>query len=230
MVGKFSYRAVDLTHQVAKNSPCWEGGCGFEHTIGLDYDDCDTAVKFCVQQIKMDAGIGTHIDAPAHCFKEAKTVEAIPLDDLIAPLVCIDVSSQIFPDFKLSRDNILNFEKKYGVIPSHCFVIIHTGWSQYWNHPEKYRNQHRFPSIADSAAELLLKRDVVGIGVDTLSPDVPSSGFPVHRLILGAGKYIVENVANAEKMPAIGSYVLTMPMNFKGLTESPVRMLGLVVK
>lgn len=55
---------------------------------------------------------------------------------------------------------------------------------------------------------------------------VLTSGFPVHKIILGADKYIIENIANLEKMPAIGAYVLTLPIKGSGLTEAPVRMVG----
>ena len=67
-----------------------------------------------------------------------------------------------------------------------------------------------------------------GIGIDTLSPDVPTSGFPVHKIILGADKYIVENIVGLEKMPATHAYVLTLPIKGLGLTEAPVRMVGLI--
>ena len=39
--------------------------------------------------------MGTHIDAPAHLYKGAKRLDEIPLEDLIAPLVIIDVRAQV---------------------------------------------------------------------------------------------------------------------------------------
>lgn len=89
-------------------------------------------------------------------------------------------------------------------------------------------NNHSFPSLSESVANILVARNVAGIGIDTLSPDGRDSGFPVHKIILGADKYIVENIAGLEKMPAIGAYVLTLPIKGLGLTEAPVRMVGLI--
>lgn len=105
---------------------------------------------------------------------------------------------------------------------------MQTDWGQYWKCPKQYHNNHSFPSISESVANILVARNVAGIGIDTLSPDVPASGFPVHKIILGADKYIVENIANLEKMPAIGAYVLTLPIKGLGLTEAPVRMVGFI--
>ena len=225
---KFPYQLIDLTHTLSEKTPSWDGGCGFNHNIKLDYDECDSAVRFRVGQIKMHAGIGTHIDAPSHCIPGAVTAEQMPLDTLIAPLVVINVHEKMTANYKISDDDIIFFENQYGQIQENSFVAFYTGWSQYWHNPKQYHNNHSFPSISESVANILVARNVAGIGIDTLSPDVPASGFPVHKIILGADKYIVENIANLEKMPAIGAYVLTLPIKGLGLTEAPVRMVGLI--
>lgn len=123
---------------------------------------------------------------------------------------------------------ILVYEKKYGKISQNCFVLIYTGWSQYWQQPEKYRNQLQFPSVSLDAAQLLLERKIVGLGIDTLSPDTPMSGYPVHQVILGAGLYLVENVANTHLLPPFGAYSLALPLSIRGGTEAPMRFVGLV--
>jgi kynurenine formamidase len=129
---------------------------------------------------------------------------------------------------KISEDDIINFEKKYGRIEEASFVAFYTGWSQYWNNPKQYHNNHVFPGLSELAANLLVSKKVVGIGVDTLSPDLPISGFRVHNIILGANKYIVENVANLEKMPKISAYVLILLIKGSGLTEASVKMVGII--
>ncbi len=112
-------------------------------------------------------------------------------------------------------------------------VVGYTGWSKFWNNPDKYRNadelnQLHIPGFSTQAAELLLKRNVVGIGIDTLSPDGGNTTFPVHHLMLKAGKYLIENLTNLEYMPATGAWVITLPLKIDGGTESPIRALGLV--
>ena len=110
-------------------------------------------------------------------------------------------------------------------------MIFWTGWDRYWKQPEKYRNNLVFPSISVEAADFLLtERNITGLGIDTLSPDNPANGYPVHKLILGANKYIVENIANAGSLPPVGSYSLVLPMKIKDGTEAPVRMVGLILK
>ena len=55
-----------------------------------------------------------------------------------------------------------------------------------------------------------------------------ASDYPVHQTLLGAGKYLVENVANADKLPAVGSYSLALPILTVGGTEAPIRLIGLL--
>lgn len=227
-MSSFSYKIIDLTHTLDENIPSWNGGCGFQSEIKLDYADCTTEVKFRVQQIKMHAGIGTHMDAPAHCISGGTTIDQLPLQDLSAPCVVIDVSKLAHERYSVSVEDILNFEALYGIIQPKSFVMIYTGWEKFWNSPEQYRNNHLFPSVSKEAAELLQKRQIRGLGIDTLSPDRPESGFPVHSLFLGSGKYIIENVAHLNKLPPTGSLILALPIKVKGGTEAPIRLIGLV--
>jgi kynurenine formamidase len=85
----------------------------------------------------------------------------------------------------------------------------------------------RFPAVSESAARLLLDQDVVGIGVDTLSAD---NGFahdsPCHRLVHGAGAYILENLANLDLLPERGAFILIAPLPIQGGTGAPARVLA----
>ena len=114
---------------------------------------------------------------------------------------------------------------KSGPIHEGQFVLIHTGWDRFWNDPEKYINGHKFPSISIEAAKYLVQKKIVGIGVDTFSPDLPDSEFPVHSILLRNNIYIVENIAQADKMPPNGR-VMIFPLKGAGLAEAPVRMIG----
>ncbi|WP_019217284.1 cyclase family protein [Legionella tunisiensis] len=226
----FPYSIIDLTHDLSSLSPSWDGACGFQCHNVIDYQDCGINLPFRVQRLNMQAGIGTHLDAPAHCVEGGKTVAELDLNDLLAPAVVINVSQKANSEYKIVREDIINFETKYGQIKTHSFVIIYTGWDRYWQEPEKYHNNYKFPFLAQEAAELLLARKVVGLGTDTLSPDRPDTGYPVHKLFLEAGKYLIENVANAAKLPAVGSYILALPLKILQGTEAPLRLVALMNK
>lgn len=222
------FTLIELTHPLSSAAPTWNGSCGFSLEIKKDYDRI-----FRVQQLKMHGGIGTHMDAPSHRFEGAASISNIPLETLITICCIIDVSQKSTEDYEISIQDILSYEASYGKIPRRSLVIGYTGWSRFWRDPDKYRNvdaegRMHFPAFSAQAAELLLERDISGIAIDTLSPDCQDDSFPVHRLVLGRGKYIIENVADCSKMPAKGGYVIALPINIEEGTEAPIRMIGLI--
>lgn len=223
----FPFKLIDLTQPLKENIPYWDVSCGFEHKNVLDYHECTTDVKFRVQDINIPAGIGTHMDSPAHCDPSGKTIDKINLQDCLVHCVVIDISEKINETYQCTSDDILSFEKRHQPIKPNDFVIIWTGWSKYWNFPEQYRNNLIFPSVSKEAAQLLLIRNIKGLGIDTLGPDTADSGYPVHQMLLSNGKYLIENIANADLLPPNGSFILIAPLLIVGGTEAPVRLIGL---
>lgn len=222
------FKIIDLTHPLNPFVPTWGGSCGFCLEVKRDYDK-----MFRVQQMKMHAGIGTHMDAPSHLIKGGASIADIPVEQLVVPCCVIDVSTKAGPDYQISIQDIEEYETAYGLIPKNSLVIGYTGWDRFWSIPDSYRNvdekgQMHFPSFSLHSAKLLIEREVSGIAIDTLSPDCLDPTFPVHTLFLGNGKYIIENVANAGPMPPKGSYVIALPLRAEGATESPIRMIALI--
>lgn len=221
-----SYKFIDLTHLITPNIPNWDNTPGFSTENMHDY-----AQGFRTQKIHMHAGIGTHIDAPSHFAPGGWDVDDIPIQKLIVPACMINVSEKADANYLISSSDIEEYEKQHGRIPENCFVIGYTGWSRFWPDIERYRNadskgQIHFPSFSEDSAKLLLEREIAGLGIDTLSPDCDLA-FPVHKLLLGNGKYIVENMANCHLMPPQGAYVILLPLNMD-TTESPIRAVGVV--
>lgn len=224
----FPYKLIDLTHTLDENIPTWSGGCGFHHDCHMDYDSYQGGDAFRVMKVKMHSGIGTHIDAPSHCIPGGKCVHELAVNDLCMPCVVLDVSDKCQERYSLKIEDIHFFEKQYGPIPKGSCVIIKTGWSKFWKQPEKYRNNHIFPSVSYEAAKILLQKSINALGIDTLSPDRPEDGFKVHQLFLGAGKILIENVANLDSMIPTGGFVMLLPIKIRNGTEAPVRLVGLV--
>lgn len=223
-------RLVDLTHPLDEKAPTWNGSCGFRHEIKMDYDKGLRVLSY-----KCHAGVGTHLDAPSHFIPGGGNIADIALESLIVPCCVMDLSKRCSADLVVSKADIIQFEERHGAVLERSLFFAYTGWSQYWCFPEKYRNadgngQMHFPTYSKEAAQYLMDRGVAGIGIDTFSPDPQGSEFPVHHLILGAGKYIVENAANLNRMPAMGAYVINLPLNIREGTESAVRLVGIILE
>ena len=230
VLGKFE--AIDLTHPLDCNVPTWNGSCGFQFEVKMDYDQGVRVLLY-----KCHGGVGTHMDAPSHFYPDGDSMSDIPLDQLIVPVCIIDVSSKSHPDYFLGPEEVLEHEKKWGEIEEKSLVFAYTGWDKFWGDVKRYRNadfsgKMHFPGFDVKAAELLLERKISGLGIDTLSPDGSHNGpgdrYAVHECLLREGKFIIENAAHLSKMPAKGGYALALPLKIVHGAEAPMRLVGLV--
>jgi kynurenine formamidase len=88
---------------------------------------------------------GTHIDAPIHFAEGRKTVDEIPLEQLIAPAVKIDVSQKAAgnPDYQISVEDLTAWESQNGQIPDGSILLLQTGFGQFWGDRKKYLGTDR---------------------------------------------------------------------------------------
>jgi kynurenine formamidase len=183
---------------------------------------------------------GTHIDSPIHFGEGKATTEEIPLSNLIAPAVVIDITKSCAenPDYRLTTADIMDWEKTNGQIPNRSIVLVHTGWGKFWLDKKKYLGSDRpgdianlhFPGISAEAAVLLAgDRKIDGVGIDTASIDYGRSRiFIAHQVFNGANIYALENVANLEKLPVKGAILLALPMKIRGGTGGPARIIAIL--
>ena len=72
------------------------------------------------------------------------------------------------------------------------------------------------------------ERQVTGLAVDTLSLDNgPSADFKTHYLWLPSGRWGLENVANLDRVPAVGAMLVVGLPKVKDATGAPVRLFAL---
>lgn len=223
------FRIIDLTHDLQPNIPFWDEGCGFRLQQIKDYDTAGCRVH----RYDMLGGSGTHIDAPRHFVADGKDIAALSLESLFVTVRVIDVAKKADQDYRVTPNDIVEHEKNFGKIAENELAIIYTGWSKHWNNPEQYRNvdskgKMHFPEVSKECAELLVERKIAGIAIDTLSPDCSDLSFPVHHILLQRNIYIIENIANADKLPKQGAYAVGLPLKILAGTESPLRIVGLI--
>ena len=156
----------------------------------------------------------THMDVPAHFVEGGRTSPELALDELVAPVVVVDIASRVAsePDTVVTPDDLVRFERRHGRIPRGAVVAMHSGWEARAGSQDAYRNTDaggvmRFPGFGGEAVEwLLAKRQIRGIGVDTMSLDHgPSATFDAHLTVLGADRYGIENLRNLKAIPPRGA-------------------------
>jgi kynurenine formamidase len=179
---------------------------------------------------------GTHLDAPIHFPPGKTTVDQIPAKQFFGPAVVLDVSAESAKDadYQAPAKRVEEWEAKHGRIAEGSIVLLRTGWASRWPDAGKYRNQDargkmHFPGFSTEAAKLLIARKVSGIGCDTLSADYGGSeDFAVHHLVLGAGLYQLENLADLSEVPEAGAFLVVAPIKLEGGSGGAVRVFALI--
>ena len=132
---------------------------------------------------------GTHCDAPAHYIEGGKMIDELPLDKFMGEAVIIDVDTSQGRELPASILDGKDIRKE-------DIVILRTNMSKYWN-TEEYITDYPYLSI--ELAEGLVDLGIKALGIDCLSPD-PVDSDKVHKVILGAGIIVVENLNNLDQI------------------------------
>ena len=132
---------------------------------------------------RLDTGLhaGTHMDAPLHLLDNAQDMTATLLSRCFAQGILLDVRGH-----KQIEKTDLPKGFLYGKA-----VLLYTGMEA-WYGQDRYYHDH--PIVSMELAHFLAEEGIAFLGMDMPSPDQPP--FPVHKLLLGAGIPIVENMVN----------------------------------
>ena len=142
-------------------------------------------------------------------------------------------------DYELTTEDIANFEIKHGKIPENSFVAMRTGWGKRW--PDKtllknedYNGKEHYPGwTIETLKYLFEKRNVAGIGHETLDTDAPITSCAVgdlqaERYVLSQNKFQVELLANLEKVPLTGALIFIAAPRISEANGLPVRVWAIV--
>jgi kynurenine formamidase len=232
---------VDLTHALDADSVFWPTAAEFRHEE-VAHGDTEGGWFYSSYNISLSEHGGTHLDAPEHFARGARTADQIPLESLIGPAAVIDVSAACAQDrdYLFTARDILDWEQRNGPLPEGAIVLFRTGFGKFWPDREKYMGTVlrgpegvaalHFPGISREAAQLLAnERRIAAVGLDTPSLDNgQSKNFIAHRILLAKNIPGFENVANLERLPARGAMVIALPVKIRGGSGAPLRIVALV--
>jgi kynurenine formamidase len=231
---------VDLTYSFDSTTIYWPTAQGFHLTV-VSARRMPGGWYYAANNFTAAEHGGTHLDAPVHFVEKKRSADEIPLSQLIAPAVVIDVTRQSdsSADYRIHQSDITAWEAAHGEIPAGAIVLIRTGWGKRWPDRARYLGTTKtgtagvaelhFPGLDLDAARALVRRRVAAVGVDTPSIDYgQSTTFQVHRRLFASNVPAFENVAHLEELPATGAFVIALPMKIKGGSGGPLRIVALL--
>lgn len=228
-------QVIELTHPMDEGSPYWPAGRDRSPFTAKVMVNFDLRPSFA-RDLTLAEHFGTHLDAPAHALRGGRTVDQLPVAQFLSAAGVVDVweAVEANPDYLVSVADIERHGKRHGALPSGGSVFFYTGWANRWPSQERYIHEDEqgvkhFPGVSEEAAHYLVEQvRPVGIGIDTASIEGGlAKDMVVHRVLLGADVYILENVANLEQLPPTGAAVVALPLRLTGGSGSPARILAL---
>lgn len=233
---KENYEWVDLTYSLSPETPHWIGWDALEVEEKSNLEDS----LFGAHGYTTVGQYGTHVDAPNHMVKGGRSLEEITLQEMVYPLCVMDLTHKVAENsnYVVTVQDVLDWEKDYGEIPSGAFVVFQSGWSQ--RDPKTMDNfdddgNRNFPGWGLEALKFLVEeRNIGSIGHEVSDTESPiSSGktnYEVEYYILEQDRIQIELLAHVEQCPPKGGIIFcTFPKVVEG-TGFPARCFALIPK
>lgn len=229
-----SKRKVDLTQSFSPSSPVWSG---FGQATFSRAADPKTGEPYTIEKsgfrsffYSLVGQYGTHIDPPAHFDGQGVTMDQIPVDEMILPLVVFDLTPRLAtdPHHSLTVADILAWEQEHGRVPEGSFAALRTDMYKDWEgNPERFK-RHPFPGWTLEAIKFLyLERGITANGHESMDTDsTPTLESEVW--LLQQGHWQIEVMAQLDKVPATGALIVVSWPKPKGGLGFPARAFAIL--
>ncbi|MFG2576916.1 cyclase family protein [Streptomyces sp. NPDC048481] len=227
---------TDLTHAFHPGQPHFPAFPDEQRETPFDMARGD---GFTVHRHTIVGQWGTHVDPPVHFVAGARTLDEIPVDEMILPLVVLDIAERVAvdPDAAPALEDVAAWEDRNGRIPSGAFVALRTGWSRRWPDPAAMANRdeagvsHCPGWSAEVLRYLFEEAGVTAIGheqTDTDPGSATSAGdFGLEDYVLRRDRWQIELMANLDKVPEAGALIVATWPKPQGGSGFPARVFAL---
>lgn len=203
-------KILDLTHHINEGMPVYPG----TEPPKVEAATTIEMQGFEERLLTMYSHTGTHMDAPCHIIKGGKSLSDFDVADFYGKAVALDVRGLT----EISADDVAPY---MSAIENADFAVLYSDWSRHWGDRRYFSG---FPVLTTKAAELLAATELKGVCMDTISVDnADTETFDNHRVILGAGKFIVENLTGLSRLPHNEFMLGVMPLKIYKGDGAPVR-------
>lgn len=241
-----SVDVVDLTQPLSESTPVvdlppqWEPIPGFTRRELSNFDD--RAPVTYKNAFDVGEHVGTHFDAPCHWFtgRGGEDTSQVAAGRLVGPAVVLDKTEAVAadPDYLLTLADLREFERDHGPLPARGWLLFRTGWSARALDRAAFANRDEtgahYPGVTPELARWIAEEsELIGFGTECIGTDAGQAhaqepAFPVHHYLLGAGKYGLASLANLDRLPPTGAFIVVAPLKIVRGSGSPMRALAFV--
>ena len=178
-------------------------------------------------RVVLGSHTGTHMDTPAHMVANGSPrIDKVPLEKLICRAKMLRIPKGSFEKITVGDIESTGIEIQKG-----DKLVVNTGWYHTWGTQQFFRE---YPCFTPEATQYLVEKGIVGICMDTPSPDDPKDKLepgqpnPRHYDFLSNGIFIFEYLTNLDEVPVNEFMLITLPLNVKDMDGFPIRAVAIV--
>lgn len=214
MAGKKVY---DLSVTLSPHMPVWPT----HPTVEIVPTGIVSRDGYSIETLSFSTHTGTHIDAPYHFDERGATVDGLDLSTLVNNGYCLT------PRLRGKEITAESLKALWKEEYDGSTILFNTGWSKKRAFTREFL--YEFPGLTLDAAQFLLDHKVRLIGIDTLSIEpYEHKDFHVHKLLLGAGAAIIEDLYGLEQLQEGKRYtIVALPLKIKGASGSSARVVAI---
>lgn len=179
---------------------------------------------FNMEKLTLVTHTGTHLDAPYHFIEKGITVDKIEPIKLQGTGVIVDLLAKK-PKDAITPDDLRDYDE---FIKEDSIVLLYTGWGYKRDFTEEYL--YHPPWLTEEAAEYLVKKKIIGVGIDhfSLAGVEFEQSVPTHLKILGANIWILEDLFLPRVLLERKEwYIVALPLLLKGGSGAPTRVIAI---
>jgi len=232
---------VDLTHPFEPGIPHWPGFPAEKRETAYWYEKGKGSLGegFFSEIFTLVGQWGTHVDPPAHFIRGLRTVDQITPQEMVLPLVVIDVHEEAAknPDYTLTIERVKKWEADHGAIPSGAFVAMRTDWAKRWPDQAAMDNKDKsgvshYPGWSIASLKYIYEdRKITASGHETTDTDpgvaASKDDYALETYILSTDHYQIELLANLDQVPESGALVIVSFPKPKGGSGFPARVFAI---
>lgn len=208
-------RIVDLSYPITAGMPVYPGDAEVEFVWVSEIPDAECNLT----RFSMSAHAGTHVDAPYHFVSDGGTVDQLALSALTGPARVLDMG-ELEADTLIDVDMLAGFADR---VSEGSRILLRTGWGRRFGRDDFFSHQ---PDITHAAAEWFVDRRIALLGIEQPSLSAREDAA-IHRVVLGAGIVVIENLANLHLLSGPEVELLALPLNLAGRDGAPARVVAI---
>jgi kynurenine formamidase len=208
---------TDLTHAFHPGQPHFPA---FPDETRETVFDLENGDGFTAHRYSIIGQWGTHVDPPSHFIRGGRTLDQIPVEEMVLPLVILDITARVIAnaDATPTMEDVHAWESRNGAITPGAFVALRTGWSHRWPDAGAMANRDaegvsHTPGWSQEVLSFLIEeRSVTAVGHEQTDTDpglaTSRQDFTLETYVLAQNRWQIELMANLEGLPETGAALI----------------------